>query len=123
MRLLADQAGDVTKSIVGTVTNPLPAYGSLTTPGGGIILLLSNILRLVFVVAGIYAFINFIIAGFQYMQAGGDSKALGSAWNRIWRSLLGLLVIVGSFALAAVFGQLLFNNPMYILSPQIYGPK
>ncbi len=118
--------GSIT-DIVGTVDNPLPdRYKNLVSSGsqpGGLILFLTNILRLVFVAAGIYAFINFIIAGFQYMQAGGDSKQLQQAWDRIWQSLLGLVIIVGSFALAALLGQLLFGNAGFILNPQIYGPN
>lgn len=115
MGLLA-QAGN----IVGTVTNPLP--GGYKNIAGGVGLFISNILRLVFVVAGIWAFINFIIAGFQYMSAGGDPKALNAAWARIWQSLIGLVFVVGSFALAALIGQLLFGDPSAILNPVIYGP-
>ncbi len=107
---------------VGTVTNPLPsAYQNILN--GGLILFLSNILRFIFVIAGIYAFFNFIIAGFTYMSAGGDAKSLASAWERIWQSLVGLIVIVSSFAMAALIGQLFFGDATYILNPQIYGPK
>jgi TRAP-type C4-dicarboxylate transport system permease small subunit len=112
--------------IVGTVINPLPAqYKNIVGggTGGGLILFMSNILRLVFVVAGIFAFINFIIAGFQYMNAAGDTKSLATAWNRILYSLVGLIVIVGSFAIAALMGQVFFGNPNAILSPMIYGPN
>ncbi len=108
--------------VVGTI-NPgdtfLP-YGSL---GTGVMQFFTNILRLVFVGAGIYTFMNLITAGFQYMSAGGDVKALTAAWARIWQSLLGLLIIVGSFALASLFGYLFFGNPGFILNPKIYGPK
>jgi len=108
-------------NIVGTVKTQMPsAYQSVT--GGGLILFLTNILRLVFVAAGVFAFINLIIAGFQYMTAGGDAKALSAAWGRIWQSLLGLILIVGSFALAALFGYVLFGDAGFILSPKIYGP-
>jgi hypothetical protein len=114
-------AGD---NVIGTITNPLPSsYKNLTGSNGGLILFFSNVLRLVFVIAGIYAFINFIYAGFQYMSAGGDSKSLAAAWDRIWQSLVGLIVIVGSFALAALMGQLIFGDATFILNPQIYGPK
>ena len=112
--------------IIGKITNPLPAVyqnlGGTTAGPGGLILFFSNVLRLVFVFAGVYAFINFLLAGFQYMSAGGDTKALGEAWSRIWLSLWGLVIIVGSFALAALFGQLIFGNPTFILNPIIYGP-
>lgn len=111
--------------LFGTIENPLPKYGGLesTAATGGIVLLFSNILRLIFVAAGIYAFVNFIVAGFQYIQAGGDTKALAAAWDRIWQSLLGLVIIVGSFALAALFGYLIFGDAGYILNPKIYGPN
>lgn len=108
------------RDIVGIITNPLKSYGDFNI---GIVLFFSNILRLVFVVAGIYALLNFIIAGYQYMTAGGDTKALTAAWNRIWQTLLGLIIIVGSFALAALFGYLIFGNAMFILNPKIYGPN
>lgn len=86
---------------------------------GGMVGFLNAILRIIFVIAGLFAFFNFIIAGFQYLQAGGDPKAVGAAWNRIWKSLLGLVVIVSSFVLAAIFGWLIFGDPMAILAPEI----
>jgi len=110
-----------TSDIIGTVKTQMPsAYQSVA--GGGLILFLTNILRVVFVAAGILAFINLVVAGFQYMNAGGDAKALTAAWGRIWQSLMGLVLIVGSFALAALFGYILFGDAGFILSPKIYGP-
>ncbi len=107
--------------IVGTIENPLAgSYGGFTE---GFTPFLSNILRLVFMVAGIYAFVNLILAGFGYMSAGGDAKAMQKALDKIWQTFLGLAIIAGSFVLAALMGQILFNNPMYILNPMIYGPK
>jgi hypothetical protein len=112
------------EDIIGKIQLPTgyqSAFGSGGSPGG-LVMLFTNILRLVFVVAGLYAFINFIVAGFQYMGAAGDSKALSAAWDRIWQSFIGLIVIVASFALAALAGQILFGNPGFILNPKIYGP-
>jgi len=108
-------------SIIGTkITPPTGGYGGAQE---GIVLLLTNILRLVFAAAGIFAFINFIIAGFQYMSAGGDSKAMAAAWSRIWQSLLGLVVVVMSFALASLISYLMFGDAGFILNPKIYGPN
>ena len=114
----------IAENIIGTVTNPLPkAYQGVTAAqGGGLVLFLTNILRVAFVGAGIYAFINLILAGYQYMSAGGDAKAISAAWGRIWQSLMGLVLIVGSFALAALFGYILFGDAGFILNPKIYGP-
>lgn len=107
-------------NIVGEIKNPLNYAG---VEGGGLTAFFSNILRLIFVVAGVYALVNIIIAGFEYMTAGGDAKKLTKAWERIWQTLLGLAIIAGSFVLAAIFGYILFGDPMFMLNPVIYGPK
>jgi hypothetical protein len=109
------------QNIVGTITNPI-RYGDVSNASGGFTGFLTNILRLVFVIGGIYALINFIIAGFQYMGAGGDTKATTAAWNRIWQTLLGLVVMVAAFAIAAIAGWIIFGNPGFLLNPVIYGP-
>lgn len=120
----AEEAGQ----IIGPIENPLPpgyksVFGSGGEAQGGLVLFLSNVLRLFFVGAGVFALINFIVAGFQYMTAAGDTKALNAAWSRIWQSLIGLVLIVGSFAVAALFGQLIFGDPGFILNPKVYGPS
>jgi hypothetical protein len=109
--------------IGGTIKSPTKYGGVDVAQGGGLIQFFSNILQLVFVVAGIYAFINFILAGFQYMSAGGDTKALTAAWGRIWQSLIGLVIIAGSFALISLFSYILFGDATFILKPKIYGPN
>lgn len=106
--------------IVGSISNPLQGTGYAGLSGVG--LFISNILRLVFVAAGIFALFNFIIAGYSYMNAGGDSKKLSAAWASIWQSLLGLIIIVGSFALTSLLGYLVFGRADFILNPMIYGP-
>jgi hypothetical protein len=107
-------------NIIGTkITPPTGGYGGAE---GGITLLLTNVLRLAFAAAGVFALINFIIAGYQYMNAGGDAKALNAAWSRIWQSVLGLFIIVISFALASLIGYLMFGSADFILNPKVYGP-
>lgn len=108
--------------IIGPITPPefIEKYGGVKA--GGLIAFLNNILRLMIAVAGIYGFLNLVIAGYGFMSAGGDPKAVGRAWAKIWQSLIGLLIIVGSFVLAAIFGYLLFGDATAILQPKIYGP-
>jgi len=98
---------------------PLKPYGSYKT---GLMKFANNILKLVIVGAGIFAFINIIIAGYTFMAAGGDTKKIDAAWAKIYNSLIGLLFVAGSFVLAALFGWLLFKDPTAILNPKIYGP-
>lgn len=108
--------------IVGSIESPLANTGYGSIQSGAVGMFITNIIRLAFVGAGIYALFNFIIAGYSYMNASGDSKKLSAAWDRIWQSLLGLVIIVGSFAIASLFGYLIFGRADYILNPTIYGP-
>lgn len=89
----------------------------------GLMVLLNNGLKLAIVISGLYTLINVILAGYQFMSAGGDSKAVGKAVDKIWQSLVGLLLVAGSIILAGIFGWLLFENPTAILYPEIYGPQ
>lgn len=92
-----------------------PASGQLTGP----VVLLNSLLKLVFIVAGLWAFLNLILAGFGFISAGGDPKNVTKAWEKIWQTLIGLLIIVASFLLAAIFGMLLFKDPTAILQPKL----
>ena len=107
-------------------------FGQIKPPPGvekhgatpsGLINLLNLGLKLLVVFAGIYAVINIIFAGYQFMSAGGDPKNIEKAWGRIWQSLIGLLLVAGSFLIAAIFGQLLFGRADAILNPSIFVPN
>jgi hypothetical protein len=112
-------------NIIGPITDPWrtlnPNYP--TEGGAGLITLFNNLLKLVVVAAGIWAFINIIVAGYNFMAGAGNPEKIAEANNKIWQSLIGLLIVAGAFALAAIFGYLIFNNPMAIISPTIYGPS
>ena len=108
--------------IIGKVTPPpgIAKYGGIEA--GGLISFLNNLIKLVVVVAGLYTLLNLILAGYQFISAGGDPKGVQTAWAKIWQSLVGLLIVASAFVLAAIFGWLLFGDPGAILKPQIFGP-
>ncbi len=109
----------------GTITNPFDTLAPGKYPGTegqGLITLSNSLLKFVIVMAGLYAFWNFIAAGYGFMSAGDDAKAVGKAWNKFTLSILGLTFVAGSFVLAAIFGYLIFGDAMTIISPTIYGP-
>jgi len=113
--------------IFGTIELPevlRRGYGGLfpTLETGGLVGFLNNVIKLLIVVGGLFAFFNIILAGYGFMSAGDDPKAMGRAAAKIWQSLIGLLFIVGSLVLAAIFGWLLFGDVTVILRPRIYGP-
>jgi len=107
-------------SFFGCIT-PISPIGDVADPKYGIIAFGNNILKVMIIIAGLYAFINIIVAGYDFLSAGGDSKKLEGAWGKIWQSLIGLALIAGSFVLAAIFGWLIFKDPTAILSPKLYG--
>ncbi len=79
-------------------------------------------LRALVVGAGLYAMFNLILAGYSFMSAGDDSKKVSGAWSQIYQTLIGLAFSAGAFVLAAIFGQLIFKNPMFLLNPVIPTP-
>jgi hypothetical protein len=82
----------------------------------------SGVIRLITIAGGIYAFINIAIAGISFISSGGSPESVQHAWARIYQSLIGLSVIVLSFAIAGVLGIILFGNPSAILRPVLTGP-
>jgi len=106
----------------GSISQPagLSKYG--TEPGPAIGKFIQLGLRTLIVVAGLYALFNLVLAGYSFMSAGDDSKKVAGAWAQIWQTLLGLAVAAGAFVLAAIFGQILFDDPMFLLKPSIPTP-
>lgn len=102
---------------------PPPGITGLGAGPEGLISLLSIILKLLVVLGGIWALFNIIFAGYGFISAGGDPKAIEKAWAKIWQSLVGLLFIAGAFVIAAVVGQLIFGDAGAILNPKIYTPR
>lgn len=90
--------------------------------GSGLITLLNNILNLMVIGAGLFALVNFILAGYGFITAGEEPQKIENAWAKIWQSLLGLVIVAGSFTLAAVFGKLIFGDFGAIINPKIQGP-
>ncbi len=103
----------------GTIAPPqaLARYG--TDPSSAIGKLIQIVIWSLIVGAGIYALFNLVLAGYSFMSAGDDSKKVAGAWAMIWQTLLGLAVSAGAFVLAAIFGQLIFGDPFFILNPVI----
>jgi len=112
----------VKAQIFGSINAPpgVSRYGSAT--GGGLVNFGSNILKLMIVVAGIYALFNIVLAGYGFLGAGDDSNKIAAAWAKIWQSVLGLAIAAGAGGLAMIFSWLIFGNALTIIQPQIYGP-
>lgn len=109
----------------GAIADPFAKLGSSLAGskcGSGLITLSNGLLKTAIVLAGLYTLWNFIAAGYGFMSAGDDAKAVTKAFAKFTQSLLGLLFVAGSFVLAAIFGYLILGDAMAFISPTIYGP-
>lgn len=80
--------------------------------------LISTIIGLMTVVAGIYFLFLVIIAGYQWMTSGGDKAGMEAARNKLTYAVIGLVVVVAAFALISIIGTLMgidFLKPGEIL--------
>ena len=105
-------------SIIGQITPPVDNKYFNTAGGGGIFILISNILKIAGTIAGLFFLVQIITAGFAYMSANGDPKKTEAAWTKIWQSLIGIIIIASAFVISSVIGYFLGINP---LKPTIYG--
>lgn len=106
--------------ILGPITPPVnnPYFNA---PGGqGLFLFLGNIFKLVAVIAGIFMIFQFIMAGYAYISSNADPKKLEAAWNKIWQSILGLIIIASAFVLTSLVERF---TGLKILNFQIWGPS
>ncbi len=109
-----------TNNLLGpAVKSPYTGYGSVNT---GLPSFITNVVTIIFVAGGLYAFFNFMIAGFSYITSAGDAKKIEAATQSINLSLIGLVVMVGAAALTGIVSFVLFGSATAILSPTIKGP-
>ena len=90
--------------------------------GIGLIVFISNLIKLATIVAGLWVMINIILAGYTFITSSGDSSAYGKVKDKITMSVIGLIIIVAAYTITAIIGLLFFGDASYILSPNISGP-
>lgn len=108
-------------SVFGQIEEPVgvAAYNSQAEGGIGLLLFVSNAIKVISIVAGIWAMFNFIMAGFTYVTAAGDSGAMSKVGEKLSYSVMGLLLIVASYTIAGIVGLLVFGSATYIINPEI----
>lgn len=68
---------------------------------------ISTIIGVMTVVAGIYFLFLVIIAGYQWMTSGGDKAGMEAARNKLTYAIVGLVVVVLAFTLISLIGALM----------------
>src|SRR5258708_4985022 len=86
-----------------------PVFGQITPPKGvdrynaaagaagnniGLILFLSNVIKIATIVAGVWVLFNFVLAGYTYITSEGDTGAATKVKDQITNSVIGLVIIV-----------------------------
>src|SRR3989344_5263168 len=68
---------------------------ALIAGGGqiGLLVFVSALIKLLVVVAGIWSMFNLILAGFKYITAANDAKAVDTALQRIYMNFICMIII------------------------------
>lgn len=82
--------------------------------------LFSKIIGAMTIIAGLWFIIQFILGGYGFISAGGDTDALNHARDKIVHAIIGLVVVIAAYAIAGIVGAI-FGFP--ILQPQEIIPK
>lgn len=91
------------------------AYGN-STGLEKITWLVSAMIGVMTVAAGIWFLFQFVIGGFFWASAGGDKAKLHEAKERITNALVGLLIVVAGWSILAITGMFL-GYDILITSP------
>ena len=85
----------------------------------GLLRFISNMVKFISIIAGIWVMFNFIFAGFTYVTASGDSSAYAKIGEKLSLSVTGLLLIAAAYTIIGVISLLIFGDATYIINPQI----
>lgn len=72
--------------------------------------LLTNVLTIIFVVAGLAVLFMLLWGGFQWITSGGEKEKVDAARKRITNALIGLAILALAFLVVNVVGQILNIN-------------
>src|SRR3990167_6635760 len=103
---------------LGTITPPSGTVPIAGDPSTFVASLIRNSISLLIIAAFIVDLIWIIFAGYRFIFAGGESKNISSAWSQIYWGLLGMAIIIGSFAIIKLvetfFGVTVISGPFNI---------
>jgi hypothetical protein len=97
---------------VGGSGEGLGPFGNIANKGSvagatGVIDTISSIIGMLTTAASIWFMLQILFAGYEWISAGGDTKKIENARNRITNAFIGIVIVVGSWSLLAVTGKFL----------------
>jgi hypothetical protein len=70
-------------------------------------------------VGGLAVLLYFVWGAVEWITAGGDSSKIEKARNKITQSVIGMIILVGSFAIIGVINAIFFESSGFnLLAPQ-----
>ncbi len=91
------------------ITNKaLPTNIIALGPGGGLAFYIATLWRTVITVGGIAFIIYLVWGGIEYMTSGGDKTKIDDAQKKITSSVIGIAILVASYAIT-LFIQSVFK--------------
>ena len=81
-----------------TIARPQAGYADIG-------LFITNILKILFIIAIIVVLFMLVWGAYEWMTSGGDKESIGKARGRIIAALIGLAVLAVAFAIAVVAAQ------------------
>lgn len=93
------------EQIIGQITPP-PQVQALGVGGAGIGRFLGNLVRIIFLFAGIVAIFMILISAFQMITSGGDKEAVAKARGRLTYAIIGLTLLALTFVIINVISRL-----------------
>lgn len=78
--------------------------------------IISSVIGVMTIAAGIWFLFNFIVGGIGWVSAGGDKNKLQEAQQKITNALVGLIIVVAGWTMLALAGKffgfdILITNP------------
>jgi hypothetical protein len=118
-KLLAQRLplGNISGNGLGPVANVVDQTDALTK----ISTIVSAVVGLLTVAAGIWFIFQFLIGGYTWLSSMGDKHRLEEARNRIVNALIGLVIIIGAYGLISLVGtffgwDILIKDPGTIMT-------
>jgi hypothetical protein len=85
-------------------------YGQNSNDNAGVLsdleTFISTLIGIITVLGSIFFIVNFLLAALNWITAGGDSSKISSARDRMIQSAIGLIVVVGGYAIVGLIGTI-----------------
>lgn len=87
--------------------------------GIGVILFASNMIRFFIIIGGLWTLLNVILAAFIYLTGEGKADTHSKVNSKLTMSVIGLILMIVSYTVAALIGLLFYGDSNFILTPTI----